>query len=110
MLERAIGNLIDNALKFSPADTPVEVVVRGTDIEVLDRGTGIDAEDLPHVFDRFYRSTTARTVPGSGLGLAIVEQIAEVHRGTVKLTPRADGGIAARFTLPVPAQDTRPSN
>jgi two-component system sensor histidine kinase MprB len=110
LLERAIGNLLDNALKFSPAGTPVEVVVRGTDVEVLDRGTGIDANDLPHVFDRFYRSTTARTVPGSGLGLAIVEQIAEVHGGAVKLAPRVNGGIVARFTLPAPAQDMRPSN
>ena len=110
LLERAIGNLLDNALKFSPADTPVEVEVRGTDITVLDRGTGIDAEDLPHVFDRFYRSTTARTVPGSGLGLAIVEQIAEVHGGTVNLTPRVNGGIVARFALPAPTQDRKPSN
>jgi two-component system sensor histidine kinase MprB len=100
LLERAVGNLLDNALKFSPADTAVEVVVRGGDVEVLDRGPGIDAADLPHVFDRFYRSTTARSVPGSGLGLAIVEQIAELHGGAVTLGPRPNGGIAARLTLP----------
>ena len=106
LLERAIGNLLDNALKFSPAGTPVEVVVRAAVVEVLDRGTGIDPDDLPHVFDRFYRSPTARGVPGSGLGLAIVEQIAELHGGTVTLSPRVNGGIVARMNL----QDATPSN
>jgi len=99
LLERAISNLLDNALKFSPHEAPVAVVVRGGTVEVLDRGAGIAPEDLPHVFDRFYRSATARGVPGSGLGLAIVEQIAELHRGTVKLVPRDGGGIVARLDL-----------
>ena len=89
---------------------PVEVVVRGADVEVLDRGPGIDPADLPHVFDRFYRATSARTVPGSGLGLAIVEQIAELHGGTVTLAPRVDGGIVAHLHLPAPAQDATPPN
>jgi two-component system sensor histidine kinase MprB len=106
LLERAIGNLLDNALKFSPAGTPVEVVVQAANVEILDRGTGIDAADLPHVFDRFYRSPTARTVPGSGLGLAIVEQIATLHGGTVTLSPRVNGGIVARLNL----QEATPSN
>ena len=90
----------------------------GADVEILDRGAGIDPDDLPHVFDRFYRSTTARGVPGSGLGLAIVEQIAELHGGTVTLAPRAGGGIRARLDLrrprrrpaPAPAHDATPSN
>jgi len=99
LIERAITNLLDNALKFSPPDTAVEVVVRHADIEILDRGAGIAAEDLPHVFDRFYRSTTARGVPGSGLGLAIVEQIAQLHGGTVTIAPRAGGGIRALLHL-----------
>jgi two-component system sensor histidine kinase MprB len=110
LLERAISNLLDNALKFSPSDTAVEVVVRGSAVEVLDRGSGVDPDDLPHVFDRFYRSTTARTVPGSGLGLAIVEQIAELHGGAVTLAPRVNGGITARLILPAPVQDAMPSN
>jgi two-component system sensor histidine kinase MprB len=109
LLERAVSNLLDNALKFSPANTAVEVIVRGGDIEVLDRGAGIDATDLPHVFDRFYRATTARTVPGSGLGLAIVEQIAELHGGTVALAPRINGGIAARLTLPAAVDSDQPA-
>jgi two-component system sensor histidine kinase MprB len=110
LLERAVGNLLDNALKFSPPATIVEVEVHGTDVEVLDRGAGIDAEDLPHVFDRFYRSPTARTVPGSGLGLAIVEQIAKLHGGSVKLAPRAGGGIVARLHVPGAVHDAAPVN
>jgi two-component system sensor histidine kinase MprB len=121
LLERAVSNLLDNALKFSPPDTAVEVVVNAGTVEVLDRGAGIGPDDLPHVFDRFYRSTTARSVPGSGLGLAIVEQIAELHSGTIKLEPRGGGGITARLDLrsavvkraPAPetlVQDATPSN
>ena len=110
LLERAVGNLLDNALKFSPPAAPVEVEVHGVDVEVLDRGTGIDPADLPHVFDRFYRSPTARTVPGSGLGLAIVEQIAELHGGTVALAPRAGGGIVARLHVPGEVQHAMPEN
>jgi two-component system, OmpR family, sensor histidine kinase MprB len=100
LLERAVSNLLDNALKFSPPTSTVEVVVHDSDIEILDRGTGIDPADLPQVFNRFYRSTTARGVPGSGLGLAIVEQIVELHSGSVTLRPRLGGGIAADLHLP----------
>ena len=100
LLERAVTNLVDNALKFSPATSTVDVVARGASVEVLDRGSGIPDEDLPHVFDRFYRATSARQVQGSGLGLAIVEQIAELHAGTVTLAARPGGGIVARLTLP----------
>ena len=82
-------------------------MVHGADVEVLDRGTGIEPDDLPHVFDRFYRSTTARTVPGSGLGLAIVEQIAELHAGTITLEPRPGGGITVRLDLQRPCQSAR---
>jgi two-component system sensor histidine kinase MprB len=100
LLERAVSNLVENALKFSPRDTPIEVVVDGSRVEILDRGTGISADDLPRVFDRFYRATTARTLPGSGLGLAIVEQIAHLHAGAITLTPRLGGGTVARLELP----------
>jgi two-component system, OmpR family, sensor histidine kinase MprB len=100
LLERAVSNLVDNALKFSPAGSTVDVVARDATVEVLDRGSGIPAEDLPHVFDRFYRATSARQVQGSGLGLAIAEQIAELHSGTVTLAARPGGGIVARLTLP----------
>jgi two-component system sensor histidine kinase MprB len=90
-LERAIGNLLDNAAKWSPPGTEVEVEVREGAVAVRDHGPGIDDEDLPYVFDRFYRARSARGMPGSGLGLAIVRQVAEAHGGEVR-AERADGG------------------
>jgi two-component system sensor histidine kinase MprB len=100
MLDRAVANLVDNALKFSPPGAGVDVTVRGTTIEVADRGPGIDPEDRERVFDRFYRATSARTLPGSGLGLSIVAQIAALHGATVTLEPRPGGGTVARLVLP----------
>jgi two-component system sensor histidine kinase MprB len=100
LVERAVSNLVENALKFSAADSAIEVVVEGSNVEILDRGTGIAPEDLPRVFDRFYRATAARTLPGSGLGLAIVEQIARLHGGAITLRPRLGGGTVARLELP----------
>ena len=100
MLDRAISNLVDNALKFSPDGAPVTVTVRDTTLEVADRGPGIAPEDRARVFDRFYRATSARTLPGSGLGLSIVSQIATLHGGTVALDARDGGGTIARLVLP----------
>ena len=102
MLERAVSNLVDNALKFSPADSTVDVVVDHTRIEILDRGPGIEVEDRDRVFDRFYRSGKARTRPGSGLGLAIVQEIADLHGASVTLTERSGGGIIATLKMPDP--------
>jgi len=99
-LDRAIANLVDNACKFSPGDQPVDVVVTGSTVEVCDRGPGIPAEDRAHVFDRFYRSPTARTKTGSGLGLSIVQQIVTMHGGSVELRDREGGGTVASLTLP----------
>jgi two-component system, OmpR family, sensor histidine kinase MprB len=96
-LDRAIGNLLDNAAKWSPRDGEVEVEVRDGVVVVRDHGPGIDEEDLPHVFDRFYRARSARGMAGSGLGLAIVRQVAEAHGGTV-LAERAEGG-GTKMTL-----------
>ena len=90
-IERAIGNLLDNAAKWSPAGGKVEVEVRDGQVTVRDHGAGIAEEDLPHVFDRFYRARSARGMPGSGLGLAIVRQVAEAHGGDV-VAERAEGG------------------
>jgi two-component system sensor histidine kinase MprB len=90
-LERAIGNLLDNAAKWSPPDTEVEVEVREGAVAVRDHGPGIADEDLPYVFDRFYRARSARGLPGSGLGLAIVRQVAEAHGGEVR-AEHANGG------------------
>jgi len=100
LLERAISNLVENALKYSPSDTAIEVAVNGRKLEVRDHGRGIPDGDLPHVFDRFYRSVEARTEPGSGLGLAIVKQTVERQRGTVWATTRPTGGAAVGFELP----------
>jgi two-component system, OmpR family, sensor histidine kinase MprB len=96
-LERAIGNVLDNAAKWSPPGGEVDVTVEDGTVTVRDRGPGIDEADMPHVFDRFYRSPSARTMPGSGLGLAIVRQVAEAHGGQV-LAERAEGG-GTRVTL-----------
>ena len=99
-IDRAVHNLLDNACKFSPADTPIEVDVRGGVVEVRDRGVGVASDERSRVFDRFYRAAAARSQPGSGLGLAIVRQIAELHGGTVELLARDGGGTIARLTLP----------
>ena len=96
-IERAIGNLLDNAAKWSPPQGDVEVSVRNGAVVVRDHGPGIDEGDLPHVFDRFYRASSARGMPGSGLGLAIVRQVAEAHGGTV-VAERAEGG-GTKLTL-----------
>ncbi len=90
-LERAIGNLLDNAAKWSPSGGEVHVEVKNGQVTVRDHGPGISEEDLPYVFDRFYRARSARGLPGSGLGLAIVRQVAEAHDGEV-VAERADGG------------------
>jgi two-component system sensor histidine kinase MprB len=96
-LERAVANLLDNAAKWSPRNGQVEVSVRDGHVTVRDHGPGIDEEDLPYVFDRFYRASSARGLPGSGLGLAIVRQVAVAHGGTV-VAERAEGG-GTRMTL-----------
>jgi two-component system, OmpR family, sensor histidine kinase MprB len=90
-IARAVSNLLDNAAKWSPPGAKVEVTVRDGQVIVRDHGPGIDADDLPYVFDRFYRAPAARKLPGSGLGLAIVKQVAEAHGGGVD-AERADGG------------------
>jgi two-component system sensor histidine kinase MprB len=100
-LARAVSNLLDNAVKYSPEGSAVEVTVRGGEVAVRDHGPGIAPDDLPHVFDRFYRAPSARGTPGSGLGLAIVRQVAEAHQGTA--TAEAAEGGGARLRLRVPA-------
>jgi two-component system sensor histidine kinase MprB len=104
-LERAVLNLLDNAVKFSPAGGTVRVDLRPAAhgyafLQVADAGPGITDADLPHVFDRFYRSAEARTLPGSGLGLAIVKSAAERHGGAVYAGRSADGGALIAVRLP----------
>jgi two-component system sensor histidine kinase MprB len=98
-------NLLDNAVKFSPAGGTVRVDLRPAAhgyafLQVADAGPGIADADLPHVFDRFYRSAEARTLPGSGLGLAIVKSAAERHGGAVYAGRSADGGALIAVRLP----------
>lgn len=97
---RAVSNLIDNAGKWSRPGTTVEIAVRDGTLTVRDHGPGVDPSDLPHIFDRFYRSPAARTMPGSGLGLAIVKQVADSHGGTVTAAAAPDGGTL--FVLRIP--------
>ncbi len=98
-LERAVANLVDNAVKYSPAGEPVEIRLRRDELTVRDHGPGISAEDLPHVFDRFYRGAEARGRPGSGLGLAIVRQVASQHGAIVAAEPAPGGGTLMRLSL-----------
>jgi signal transduction histidine kinase len=98
-LERAISNLVDNALKYSQPDGRIRISAAGGTVEVSDDGPGIPAADLPYIFDRFYRSATARALPGSGLGLAIVRRIVEIHHGTVEAIPLQQG---VKFRISVP--------
>ncbi|MBE7325982.1 HAMP domain-containing histidine kinase [Nocardioides sp. Y6] len=107
-LERAVTNLLDNAVKWSPDEGTVTVRLREGVLTVDDEGPGIDEADLPHVFDRFYRADTSRTMPGSGLGLAIVQQAAERHAGAVR-ADRAPGG-GARLVMWVPGIGTSASS
>jgi two-component system, OmpR family, sensor histidine kinase MprB len=105
-IERAMSNLVDNALKFQEnGSAPVEIVVRDGTTTVLDRGPGVLPDDIPHLFDRFYRSMNARSRPGSGLGLSIVRDVAERHGGTVFARPRPGGGSEIGFTIPLVSEN-----
>lgn len=101
LLSRAITNLLNNAVKFTEHDTEIDIDVSHGNVTVSDRGPGIPVEDLPHIFDRFYRATAARSAPGSGLGLAIVQQIVVGHGGSVHAANRPGGGAQIGFSLPV---------
>jgi two-component system sensor histidine kinase MprB len=98
-LERAIDNVLDNAIKWSSSGGTIEVALVDGLVTVRDHGPGIEQEDLPHVFDRFYRSPSARGLPGSGLGLAIVKQTVDDHGGSVSVANAEGGGaiVALRF-------------
>lgn len=110
MLRRAVSNLIENAIKFSPNSTSVRtslfVTGRRASIVIIDRGEGIPAKDLPRIFDRFYRGDRARVDRGTGLGLTIAKAIIEDHGGTVHIASEPGVGTTITVTLPVilPAQ------
>ncbi|MGH2634649.1 MAG: HAMP domain-containing sensor histidine kinase [Actinomycetota bacterium] len=107
-IDRAVRNLLDNAAKWSAPGTEIVVTVRDGVVTVRDHGPGFPNEDLPHVFDRFYRSTAARSKPGSGLGLAIVRQVLESHGGRVTADNAEDGGAVVRLEFPPPGEELPP--
>ncbi|MCA9872986.1 MAG: GAF domain-containing protein [Anaerolineales bacterium] len=103
-LYHMVLNLVDNAVKYSPRSTEVGVLVDYMDealsIRVQDDGPGIPEEDLPYVFDKYFRGTAAKMQPGSGLGLSSVMGIAQAHDGTVQVENRPEGGTVFTITLP----------
>ena len=99
-IERACANVLDNARKWSPPAGPVEITLAAGHLTVRDHGPGINDDDLPHVFERFYRAPAARSMPGSGLGLAIVEQVARTHGGTVGVARAPEGGTVVDLQFP----------
>jgi two-component system sensor histidine kinase MprB len=99
-LERAITNLLDNAAKWSPPGGTITVRLASGVLTVDDQGPGIGEADLPHVFERFWRSDDARSMPGSGLGLAIVHQVVDQHGGRVKAGEAPGGGTRMSLAIP----------
>ncbi|MEU8616250.1 HAMP domain-containing sensor histidine kinase [Streptomyces sp. NPDC048623] len=107
-LERALVNVLDNAVKFSPPRGTIEVRLMRGELTVRDHGPGIPADELPHVFDRFWRSPSARSLPGSGLGLSIVARTVGQAGGSVELAPAADGGGGTVATVRLPGAPKPP--
>ena len=103
-LRVAVKNLLDNAAKFGPPKGPIQLRLADGELTVRDHGPGIDPDDLPQVFDRFYRATSSRAAPGAGLGLAVVREIALGHGGTVTAEPAPGEGTLIRFSIPCHAQ------
>ncbi len=105
LIVQVLVNVLDNALKYSPAGSPVEIggrqVGQLVEITVADRGVGIAPEELPRIFDKFYRVRRPDNVAGTGLGLAICKGIIEAHGGHIAAENRPGGGTTIRFTLPV---------
>jgi two-component system, OmpR family, sensor histidine kinase MprB len=107
-IARAVANLLDNAVKWSPPGGVVEVGLHGGTLTVRDHGPGFHEDDLPYVFDRFHRAKDARSKPGSGLGLAIVRQAAEAHGGSVEAHNAPGGGALLRINFGEPLELEQP--
>jgi two-component system sensor histidine kinase MprB len=105
-VQHAIGNLIDNALAWSPLTQPVRVSVQDGHVSVTDHGPGIHADDLPHIFERFYRAPAARAHPGAGLGLAIVGSVVNANEGHIDVRTGPSGST---FTITLPTAPTTPN-
>jgi two-component system phosphate regulon sensor histidine kinase PhoR len=104
LLERAVVNLIDNAIKFTPHGGAIDVSARSVNgllsVEVRDSGEGIDPADLPRIFERFYKADRARRAGGTGLGLAIVKHTIEAHGGSIGVESTPGSGSTFRFSIP----------
>lgn len=107
-LERAVTNLLDNAIKYSPPQGTIRVSLERDRLRISDEGPGIAEEDLPHVFERFFRSEKARAMPGSGLGLSIVAQTVKAHGGWVRASNGQNGG--AEFAVRLPGSSESPAD
>ncbi|HXO94913.1 MAG TPA: ATP-binding protein, partial [Candidatus Acidoferrum sp.] len=107
LFERAVGNLLDNALRFTREGGSIRVAVskHNSDFEVnvSDNGYGIAAEHLPRVFDRFYRAESSRSSDGAGLGLALVKSIVELHGGSATIHSEAGHGTTVTLRFPAPS-------
>jgi len=105
LFERAVGNLLENALRFTPAHGSIRVAVSRHDgdfeVAVHDNGSGISAEHLPHVFDRFYRAESSRGSDGAGLGLALVKSIVELHGGSAAIQSQVGQGATVKLIFPL---------
>ena len=105
LFERAVGNLLDNALRFTPEHGSIRIAAFETqgdfEVSVSDNGCGIAAEHLPRVFDRFYRAESSRSSDGAGLGLALVKSIVDLHGGSAKIESEVGRGTTVKLTFPL---------
>jgi signal transduction histidine kinase len=107
MIQRMVSNLMDNAIKYTPAGGEVRATVgqskdnQAIQVTLTDTGTGIGAEDLPLIFNRFFRCDESRTLPGTGLGLSLARAVARVHGGDIQVVSRK--GEGSTFTVSFPA-------
>ena len=111
LFNRAIGNLIDNALRCTRDNGKIRITVRdlgeSAEINVIDNGSGISPEHLPRVFDRFYRADPSRSSGGTGLGLALVKSIADLHGGSARIESAAGRGTTVTLSFPSKPAATR---
>ena len=111
-LEQVLRNLLNNALRYSPPDSPVEILVKyreeeeEVEVHVLDRGPGVPEEELERIFERFYRSeTSSGGKAGGGIGLTVCKRLVEAQSGRIWAQPREGGGLDVAFTLPIWHED-----